>query len=79
MFTIFSLPNCMKCDLTKRKMDKHDVPYEVIDMSTNPEAAEKARSLGYQAAPVVFAPDGTHWNEYRPALIEQHAANLTLA
>lgn len=79
MFTVYTLPNCMKCNLTKRKLDKHGLPYESVDLTQNAEALSWVRENGYQGAPVIVAPDGNHWNDYRPTLIEEHAAALIAA
>lgn len=70
MTRLLSLPNCQQCRMTERKMNDLGVVYEVVKMDEDEAAAETAKSLGYLSAPVVIAPDGTHWNGYRPDLIE---------
>ena len=37
MFTLFTLPNCPRCDMVKEKLDAYNIPYEI---NTNEEAAE---------------------------------------
>lgn len=62
--TVYSLPNCVQCDQTKRLLEKNNLEYTEIDLSTNKEAAEYVLSLGYKSAPVVFANDD-HWSGFR--------------
>lgn len=62
---LLSLPNCQQCKATARKMDQLGINYEYIDMSENAEMTQKAKELGYMAAPVVIAGED-HWTGYRP-------------
>lgn len=82
--TIYSKSNCVACDSTYRKLDKHGVPYSVVNIEEDAEALAFARGLdpSYSAAPIVhvqFA-DGTdkHWSGYRDeainALVQKGAA-----
>ncbi|MFC4554830.1 glutaredoxin-like protein NrdH [Georgenia faecalis] len=63
--TVFSKPACVQCDATYRALDKHGLTYEVVDISTDVEALQTVKALGYLQAPVVFA-DGDHWSGFRP-------------
>lgn len=71
--TVFSKPACVQCDATYRALKKHGLEYESVDISTDPEALESVKALGYQQAPVVFA-DGDHWSGFRPDKIKALAA-----
>lgn len=62
--TVYTMPNCVQCDQTKRYLDRGDVKYDVIDISTDTEAYEKVTALGYKAAPIVIAND-EHWSGFR--------------
>jgi glutaredoxin-like protein NrdH len=62
---LLSLPNCQQCKATARKMDQLGIDYEYIDMSEDAVATQKAKELGYLAAPVVIAGED-HWTGYRP-------------
>jgi glutaredoxin-like protein NrdH len=66
--TLYTLPTCMQCTLTKRALDNAGLPYNVIDLSQDDIAAEYVRSLGHTTAPVVTIGD-THWSGFRPDLI----------
>lgn len=53
MVTIYSLPNCVQCESTKKFLRNKSIDYVEIDMSQNEEALQKVRELGFTQAPVV--------------------------
>jgi glutaredoxin-like protein NrdH len=70
---VYSTAGCVQCSATYRKLDEYKVPYRVIDVSEDPNAAEKLKELGYTQAPVVF--DGfEHWSGYQPEKLANAAA-----
>lgn len=63
--TIYSRPGCIQCRATTREFDKHQLPYTLIDISTDDEARQYLTSLGFTAVPAVIA--GTRrWAGHRP-------------
>lgn len=67
--TVYSKPACMQCRMTKRYLDAANVPYVEKDVTTDPEAAQAVRDLGYKALPVttVALADGLdHWTGFVP-------------
>jgi len=66
MTTVYTKDNCVQCDMTKRLMDKIGVEYETINISDNPAELDKLISMGYRAAPVVVASDGTSFAGFQP-------------
>lgn len=65
MVTVYTLPNCVQCDQTKRILDKLEVAYETVDLSEDVEAATKMIELGYKQAPVVMVDETHHWSGFR--------------
>lgn len=65
MVTVYSLPNCVQCESTKRLLTRSEVAYEEVDLSQDSDALSMIRQLGYTAAPVVIAGD-EHWSGFRP-------------
>lgn len=66
--TVFTTPSCQQCNMTKRWLTKNAIPFETVDLTTSPEAADMVKALGYRAAPIVMA--GTdHWTGFRPDLL----------
>lgn len=62
--TVYSLPNCVQCDSTKRVLERGDVEFDSVDLSQDESAMKMIKDLGYSAAPVVIAGD-THWSGFR--------------
>jgi glutaredoxin-like protein NrdH len=63
--TVYTLPNCVQCDNTKRVLTKTGVEFSTVDLTADESAYEMVKALGYQAAPVVIAGDD-HWSGFRP-------------
>lgn len=72
--TVLSKPSCVQCTATKRALTKAGVDFTEVDMSENPDALDRAKSLGYLAAPVVIVDENTHWAGYQPDKISALAA-----
>jgi glutaredoxin-like protein NrdH len=56
--TVYSQPHCQPCKATKRWLDKNQVTYTEVDVTTSPEDAEAIRALGFKEAPVVIVSTG---------------------
>ncbi|HFI0682457.1 TPA: glutaredoxin-like protein NrdH [Streptococcus suis] len=65
MITIYSKPNCQACRMTKMVLDDLGVDYTHIDVTTDAEALDKVKTLGYSQMPVVEA-DGEFWSGFQP-------------
>lgn len=65
MVTVYSLPNCVQCDSTKRLLTRNEVSFNEVDLSQDSDALAMIRELGYNAAPVVMAGED-HWSGFRP-------------
>jgi glutaredoxin-like protein NrdH len=73
MTTVYTKPQCIQCDMTKRLMDKIGVEYTTVDIVENPEELDKLIALGYRAAPVVIT-DSDSWAGFQPDKITALAA-----
>jgi glutaredoxin-like protein NrdH len=65
---IYTLPNCVQCDTSKRMMKRLEIEFEEVDLSKDDAAAEMVKELGYTAAPVIIN-GGTHWSGFRMEMI----------
>ncbi len=77
MTTVYTKPNCVQCDMTKRLMDKIGVEYTTVDIVENPEELDKLIKMGYRAAPVVVVTSETSiesWAGFQPEKITALAA-----
>ena len=63
--TVYTKPNCVQCDATKRTMDKLGIKYSTVDITVDTEAYDMIISKGFQAAPVVITDDDA-WSGLNP-------------
>ena len=66
MIKIYTNPDCVQCDQTKRYLDQHNVSYQTIDLSQDAEALKMVVDMGYRSAPVVIT-DTDSWSGFRLA------------
>ena len=71
--TVYTLPNCMQCTMTKKALEKAGVPYVTVDLATDESAVETVQQLGYTSAPVVTV-GAASWSGFRPDKISAVAA-----
>lgn len=62
--TVYTTPNCMQCDQTKKVLKRQGISFDSVDLSENKDALDYVLSLGYSAAPVVVA-GKEHWSGFR--------------
>ena len=51
--TVYSKDNCVQCDRTKAWLNKNDVPFDEVDLITNPTTLEAFKEEGFSSAPIV--------------------------
>ena len=76
--TVYTKPSCVQCNATYRALDAKGIDYEVCDLTEDPVALERMKSLGYMQAPVVVVDDQDHWSGFRPDKIERVAKRAIL-
>ena len=67
--TVYTLPDCIQCTMTKRALDNAGLTYTVIDLTRDEQAAELVKQLGYTSAPVVIV-GAISWSGFRPDMIK---------
>ena len=55
--TVYSKPNCMQCEFTKKWLHNHGLPYTAIDVRQDELSLDYIKRLGYQNLPVVVVDD----------------------
>ncbi len=70
--TVYTKPGCVQCDATERALEKKAIAHQTVDISTDAEALDRIKTLGYLQAPVVVT-DQDHWSGFRPDKIEELA------
>ena len=72
MTVVYTKPNCVQCDQTKRMLDKNGTQYTTIDITQDAEAYDKVVSMGFMSAPVVISGDQS-WAGFQPDKINSLA------
>lgn len=71
MVTVYTKPNCVQCNMTKKYLDDRGVEYSTVDITQDSEALDKIINQGFKAAPVVNA-GSEWWAGFKPDLIDKH-------
>lgn len=63
---VYTKPNCVQCDQTKRFLDKAGIEYSTEDITTEENSAQLAyfQAEGFSAAPIVVTDIGT-WSGFQ--------------
>jgi glutaredoxin-like protein NrdH len=67
--TVYTNPNCIQCDMTKKRLDQKGIAYNTIDLSQDEDSLAMVLDMGYRSAPVVIAGDES-WSGFKPDLID---------
>ena len=46
MLKIYSKPNCIQCEMTKKWLDQNKIPYDTVDVSERPDKLEEIKLNG---------------------------------
>jgi glutaredoxin-like protein NrdH len=66
--TVYTLPECIQCDLTKRAFDRRGVEFEEVPLTD--QRLQEFKAQGALSAPIVVTPD-LWWYGLKPDLIHQ--------
>lgn len=82
--TVYTQPSCQPCKATKRWLDKRDIPYQEVDITTSPKDADAIRELGFKKAPVVIVSTGDPetdlmWQDFHPGNLEKYTHSTKAA
>jgi len=72
---MYTLPNCVRCDQTKRHFARLGVEVKPVNIMEDEEARLRLKSKGFGQAPVVELGDEV-WSGYEPGRIEAAAKTL---
>lgn len=71
--TVYSKPNCMQCDFTKKYLDDKGINYATLDVFSDEDALNRIKSMGFQSLPVVEVDGEEPFNGFRPDLLAKLA------
>lgn len=77
--SVYTLPNCVQCESTKRMMHKNNIRFDEIALDQHPELIEQFKSIGHTSAPIVVTSSGgteTVWSGFRFDKIKALTAKL---
>jgi len=60
--TVWELPNCSQCMMTKREFDKRGIIYTARKLT--PKASDKFVAMGFTSAPIIET-DRKRWSGFR--------------
>lgn len=73
--TIYTKPNCVQCNATKKYFDDKGISYTTVDISQDEVSLELILEKGFKAAPVVNAGD-QWWSGFQPEKIDEYISTL---
>ena len=65
MTVVYTKPNCVQCDQTKRMLDKNGTEYTTVDITQDLDAYDMVVKMGFMSAPVVISGDKS-WAGFQP-------------
>ena len=64
MIRVYTKPDCVQCDQTKKFLDRNNLEYVSVDISSDIKAYEKAVAMGFTSAPIVVTENGA-WSGFK--------------
>ena len=66
MVTVYTKPNCMQCNFTKKYLTEKEIEYQTIDITESEEALAEVKGMGFQAVPVIVAENEEAFYGFQP-------------
>ncbi|MGK9325959.1 glutaredoxin-like protein NrdH [Aerococcus urinaeequi] len=66
MVTVYTKPNCMQCNFTKKYLTEKKIEFQTIDITESEEALAKVKGMGFQAVPVIVAENEEAFYGFQP-------------
>lgn len=64
MVTVYTKPNCVQCEMTKKVLTRDGITFELVDITQDAQALQMVQDLGFASAPVVIT-DNDKWAGFR--------------
>jgi glutaredoxin-like protein NrdH len=61
---VYTNPNCVQCDQTKKFLDRESIEYEVKDLTENKDDLVRFINMGFKSAPIVETEDDI-WSGFK--------------
>ena len=69
MITVYTKPNCMACEMTKRFLDEAGAKYETSEVTMHDLKLFEA--MGYKSLPIVRLGEVTKFSGFQPDKLEE--------
>lgn len=66
MVTVYTKPNCMQCNFTKKYLTEKEIEFQTIDVTESEEALAKVKGMGFQAVPVIVTENEEAFYGFQP-------------
>ncbi|WP_448667737.1 glutaredoxin-like protein NrdH [Aerococcus viridans] len=66
MVTVYTKPNCMQCNFTKKYLTEKEIEFQTIDVTESEEALARVKGMGFQAVPVIVAENEEAFYGFQP-------------
>ena len=63
---LYSKPNCMQCNFTKKYLTEKEIEFQTIDVTESEEALAKVKGMGFQAVPVIVTENEEAFYGFQP-------------
>lgn len=73
--TVYSKPNCMQCQFTKRFLTDQGIPFDIKDVEENEEALQEVVALGFKSLPVVSVEGQEAFSGFKPDRLKKILAS----
>ena len=72
MITVYTKPNCVPCNFTKKFLEENAIEHSVVDVTKDSVALDMIKLHGYQGVPVVTINGfDNSWVGFRPDRLEE--------
>lgn len=71
MIKVYSKPNCMQCEFTKKFLKENGLQFEVRDVTESEKFKEEAFETGFTSLPIVIADGHKPFAGFRPDMLEK--------
>lgn len=62
---IYTLPNCVQCDMTKKQFKANNVSFEEINLTDHPQTSQSLKeTYGFTQAPIIVTEAGA-WSGFK--------------
>ena len=74
MITIYSKPQCVSCEQTKKWLERNGLEYKEEQLADHPDVVEEVKASGFTAAPICVTDQGIWWAGLNLAQLKAYKA-----